>query len=387
MDRMCLAHCLYDDVRNPWCAGGGAVRVREVYARLAPEHDITVVTGWAPDMPGCERRQGVRYIHVGRQRSYAGSRLAYSAQALSWVRPLRCDLWIWEYSPYAPLFPTSQERRDGLVLVHHTVGWQALHAHPVLGWVALALEGYLLRGWPHVLVGAPSWQQLIQRRLPRARVWCVPSGIDPALLEEEETFLYDDGVPLGRTAGGERMASNAPFVVYLGRLDPWVKGLDTLLEAWSLVDTGARLLLAGRGDIRPVHQLADRWRVADRVTLLGSVDEGLKRQLLRACLFSVAPSRYEGWCIAALEAQACGKPVVASDIPGLRDAVLDRQTGVLVRPADAGSLAEAMQRLLDSQELRLRYGAAAKEHARRYTWLEIARQQEAVYRGVLEERG
>ena len=80
--------------------------------------------------------------------------------------------------------------------------------------------------------------------------------------------------------------------------------------------------------------------------IIGNVDEERQGELLRRALMVCVPSRYEGWCMVAVEAAAAGKAVLGTDIDGLRDAVRHDETGVLVPPEDVGALAEGMRALI-----------------------------------------
>ena len=98
------------------------------------------------------------------------------------------------------------------------------------------------------------------------------------------------------------------------------------------------------------------------------------------------PSRYEGWCIAAVEAAAASKPVIGTKIPGLVDAVRDGETGILVPSGDVGAIADAIRRLLDDPGERARLGAAGRIWAENFTWDRIARDQEQVYEAIVASR-
>ena len=95
------------------------------------------------------------------------------------------------------------------------------------------------------------------------------------------------------------------------------------------------------------------------------------------------PSEYEGFGLPALEALACGTPVVASNRSSLPEVV--GEAGVLVDPTDTGAMADAMQRVLEDERLQSRLSAAGPEQARSFTWRRMAEQTLAVYRAVSEQ--
>jgi rhamnosyl/mannosyltransferase len=144
------------------------------------------------------------------------------------------------------------------------------------------------------------------------------------------------------------------------------KGLDVLLRA--LVRVRATLVVVGRGKERfALANLAARLGLSNRVAFLGEVAESDRRILLHACDAFVLPSidNREAFGIAQLEAMACGKPVISSDLPtGVRYVNRHQVTGLLVPPGDVDALATALHRLLGDARLRATLGAAARQRAR-----------------------
>jgi glycosyltransferase involved in cell wall biosynthesis len=122
------------------------------------------------------------------------------------------------------------------------------------------------------------------------------------------------------------------------------------------------LVLVGEGPERPhVQALAAELGVADRVLCLGALPH-FSEWLGRADLF-LLPSETESFGLAALEALACGVPVIASDVGGLPEVVRHGETGLLVPPGDPAALAAAVASLLDDEPRRQRLGQAGREDA------------------------
>jgi glycosyltransferase involved in cell wall biosynthesis len=146
-----------------------------------------------------------------------------------------------------------------------------------------------------------------------------------------------------------------------------------------------RLLLAGDGPERErLRRLAVKLGLRERTEFLGDIaHEQVPATLARLDVFAM-PSTYEGFGVAALEAEAMEVPVVASAIYGLPDVVDDGVTGLLVPPKDVPALAQAILRLLSDEDERRRMGVAARAFvAERYSWQENARQMEALYQELL----
>ena len=137
---MRITHLIYDDLGNPWLAGGGAVRAREIYRRLAQHHEITIVCGAYPGAAAEEVVDGIRFIRVGNPRSYAISRLTFAWSALRALRETVFDVWVHEFSAFAPLWVTAARRRRGILLFQHFMGRHALAKHRLVGGAAWAAE-------------------------------------------------------------------------------------------------------------------------------------------------------------------------------------------------------------------------------------------------------
>lgn len=187
----------------------------------------------------------------------------------------------------------------------------------------------------------------------RARVVLCPSRAlaDAATaLEGRDVRVVTPGVALpDRVADPEE----PPHVLYVGRLSE-EKGVLELLEATA----GLPRVIVGDGPLRD--------RVPDAV---GFVPPGELGPYYERAAVVVCPSRREGYGVVAREAMAHGRPVVASAVGGLLDAVEDGVTGLLVPPGDTAALRAALERLLGDGELRARLGEAARARAReRFSW-------------------
>ncbi len=364
---MKICHLIYDDWKNPWLDGGGALRARKIYRRLADRHEITLVTGRFPGAPGEEHRDGLRILRVGSDHSYARSRLGYCRAAVACLESLEWDVWVHEFSAFAPLWVPRRLRGLGVLFFYHFVGHHALVKHPLVGGVSWAAEALTLRKYQRIVTISPSMQERVRARLQRksVRIDCVYTGVEARYfnLEPEEE----------------------PYLLYFGRTDVHTKGLDVLVRAFARIAPDypeLGLKMAGRGSARQMERLrrlVHRTAVADRIEVLGGVDEERKGELLRRALFVCAPSRYEGWCIAATEASAAGKAVLGTWIDGLQDAVRHGETGILVEAGSVEHLAQGMRRLLDDPRLRRSLGEKGRAWARRFDWDRIALDQEEVY--------
>ncbi|MGH0030076.1 MAG: glycosyltransferase family 4 protein [Myxococcota bacterium] len=207
------------------------------------------------------------------------------------------------------------------------------------------------------------------------RVSVVPSAVDPASLRSRRPRA-EIRAELG-AQGGECC------VLVLARLTRR-KGVDLLLDAVARQQQPVALWIAGDGPERPaLEERCARLGLAS-VRFLGRRDD--KGDLLLACDVFAMPSRAEGLGVAALEAMACERPVVASDVGGLSELV-DDTTGLRVAAEDVDGLRDALDRLAGDTALRHRLGAAGPARvARGHLPEQMADAYEAIYRDVLAGR-
>ena len=206
------------------------------------------------------------------------------------------------------------------------------------------------------------------------RIAVIPCGVDTELFQPMAQSTAKDllEVPPG------------PMLLYVGRLQP-IKGLETLLDAVARLGDSSRLYIVGgdadepepspmaRGSSARGHAGRLRARVRalglqDRVHFLGAQPQRRLRLFYAAADATVMPSAYESFGMVALEAMACGCPVVASRVGGLQTTVKDGATGYLVPEGDPVALAERLEGLLRDPAERARLGREASRWADDYRW-------------------
>jgi D-inositol-3-phosphate glycosyltransferase len=202
-----------------------------------------------------------------------------------------------------------------------------------------------------------------------------------------------------------------PMILFVGRIEP-LKGIDNLLRAIAqVVERRPELrgsavrpsspegqpadglcvpIIGGEADrihedeeMVRLQRLRERLGIEDVVTFLGSKNQDTLQYYYSAAEMVVMPSDYESFGMVALEAMACGTPVIASDVGGLAFLVKDGRTGYRVPAGDVGALADRITRLLMDELSRRRIGQRATCWAESYAWPNIAEQIEGVYQEVL----
>ncbi len=243
---------------------------------------------------------------------------------------------------------------------------------------------FALRRADHITATGLRLAEAATRYAPAGKpVTVVPYGVDLEVFRPRPSTDH-------RPALGGGDASSEVVMGAVARLSR-EKGLHYLLEAFAFVVdryTGARLVLAGEGpERRRLQRLAARLGLGERVQFLGEVPHEQVPQVLQGLDVFVMPSTYEGFGVAALEAEAVEVPVVASSIHGIPDVVVDGETGLLVPPRNRQALAEALLRLAGDADLRRRLGRAGRAFvAEHYSWEQNTAQMEALYEAALGER-
>jgi glycosyltransferase involved in cell wall biosynthesis len=218
---------------------------------------------------------------------------------------------------------------------------------------------YKRKKTPFIVVSPSTYQELLSR------------GFDSSLLVQvylavDHTLYRPTGVPRSPT----------PLIGYFGRLKRY-KSVEHLLQAASLVLRDVpemKVVIVGEGDDRPrLEAMACELNIQHAVSFTGFVSDQEKITLLQQMWFKVATSSKEGWGLTVTEANACGTPVVASNVPGLRDAVQDGKTGLLYRYGDIADLARKITLLLKDADLHARLSAGALAWAAHFSWDEAAR--------------
>lgn len=210
------------------------------------------------------------------------------------------------------------------------------------------------------------------------KISIAPCGVDL-------DFFSADGPTAARTAGHR--------ILSVGRLVPR-KGVDLVIRSLPYLresgfDDVELLIVGGGGDsgvldadpeVRRLLGLAAELGVADQVRLQGQVARGEMPAIFRSADAVVCAPWYEPFGIVPLEAMACGVPVVAAAVGGLRDTVVDHGTGLHVPPRDPEAIASALAMLLRNRSLRAELGNAGKVRARtRYSWDRVAAETEKAY--------
>ncbi|MBZ5700736.1 MAG: glycosyltransferase family 4 protein [Acidobacteriia bacterium] len=271
--------------------------------------------------------------------------------------------------PYVMLLHGLEERRNHAMAREAQKGrawyfrwknrvWQRLYHMPLYRWSITTADHA-------VVINRETWSMLqLKYRREIGRVWYIPNGIEPRFFLPRD---YPEGRALRLLFAGTWIDHKG--VYYL------CEGFETLAQRHPDV----RLTIAGCAANAETVKQAFAAGARDRVEVLPFVSAAEMPALYARHDIFVFPSLMEGLPIVLLEAMATGMPVVTTETCGMMDMVEDEYNGLLVKPADSAAFAAAIERMMDSPELRRQLGRAAQETMRRHTWERTAAQLEKVF--------
>jgi D-inositol-3-phosphate glycosyltransferase len=220
---------------------------------------------------------------------------------------------------------------------------------------------------------------------PQDRIAIIPPGVDLGLFHP---------IPLVEAKEFVESPLDHHTILFVGRIDP-IKGIDVWFQAMALIvqenpelrEKMCVCLIGGDVDeetprdaeMARLQSLKDELGIGDVVTFLGKRAQQCLPYYYSAADVVVMPSRYESFGMVALEAMACGVPVVASDVGGLSFVVRDGETGYLVPEGNPRALADCLGYLIRNPGLRAHLGRKAQQVASEYAWPRIADQVEELY--------
>ncbi|BBX08219.1 glycosyltransferase [Mycolicibacterium aichiense] len=375
-------------------AGGKSIYVAELSAAMAARgHDVTVYTRRSdPDSPRCivtSRGYTVVQVDAGPAKPLPETEVSHHLGKFShslaeqWVEEppdvVHAHYWTsgvaTELATRGTGIPTVQTFHELGAAKDRQLGRR--HADAT---ARTKLEGLVARhaSWI-VATHTDELQELIRLGCSRSHASVVPCGVDV------EKFS---------TTGPSVERGNRPRIVAVGTSLAH-KGFDTIIIALRAIPQ-AELVIVGGADVesladddevRRLSVLASELGVAERVVFTGAIPHDAMPEMLRSADVVLSTPWSEGFGIVPLEAMACGIPVVASAVGGVRDTIVHDVTGSLVPPRNPRAIAAATSTMLNDAFLRRSQGLAGRDRAcARYAWNEIADEVLRIYEGLLDAR-
>jgi len=250
----------------------------------------------------------------------------------------------------------------------------------------LWLYRWVYAGMDHIIAPSDELAEAVRSLgILEQKITFVPNGVD--------TEKFSPEVPAESIRRQYALAPDTRIVLCPRRLEP-KNGVKYLIEAIPAVlqrcpDTGFFIVGGSYPDqLALLQKRAHELGVLDHVTFTGSVPNADMPQWYAAADVVVLPSLKEATSIAGLEAMACGKPLVGTNVGGIPYLIDDGETGLLVEPKNHSQLADALIRVLTDDELRSEMGVRAREKAiRQFSWVRVAGTVQSIYERTLGRRG
>jgi glycosyltransferase involved in cell wall biosynthesis len=334
-------------------------------AEIAAGHEVVAVCADGPLVERI-RAAGIRVETVGFSRDLVSTDhiVAYQ-QLVELFRAERFDM-VHVHTPVAAFIGRLAAKRADVPQVIYTAHGFYFHERmaDLKRWAFMALEWFAGRA-THVLFTQAEEDAATARRLGLCKggvIEAIGNGVDPARFHPPT----DDGAERAATRQSLDTPDDAMVVMVIGRLVA-EKGYPELFKAVARLNAilwviGERLPSDhAKGIAREIDAATADPALGPRLRLLGGRDD--VPALLRAADIYTLPSHREGMPRSILEAMMSGLPVVATDIRGAREEVVDGETGRLVPATDPAALAEALGALIDDGALRARFGTAGRKRA------------------------
>ncbi len=350
----------WEDLSNPQ-AGGAEVHLQEILKRIVRwGHKVTLLCSGFPGCLPTEEIDGIRIIRKG-------SRLNFNLVApFALKKLLKEENWdvVIEDINKIPFYTPLYCRLPILVVIPHLFADSVFkEINFVLGLYIFLAEkpiSWFYKGCKIMVISESTKDDLVQRSLPSHDIHVVHCGIDHKL------YHFDPSVP----------KESSPTVIYLGRLKKY-KSVDHLLWAFSLTLAkipDAKLVIVGEGDYkRNLIELVKKLKLGDKIEFTGFVSSAEKIRRLQSAWVAVCPSLKEGWGLTNIEANACGTTVIASNVPGLKDSVVDDQTGLLFEYGNVQQLSDQLVKILSDGDYRKKLTEGGLNWANRFSWNEAAK--------------
>ncbi|MEM2146877.1 MAG: glycosyltransferase family 4 protein [Candidatus Jordarchaeaceae archaeon] len=341
------------DIKNPE-AGGAEIHLHELFKRIAQRgHQVTLL---ASRYKGCKEEEitdGIRVIRIGTIFTFPFSVFLFYITKFGF-RKNNFDFVIDDISKI-PVFTPLYVKKPIIAIMHHIHGKTLFKELPffmaVFAYICEWLMPFFYKKIPIITVSESTRNELILRGIPKNNIEIIYNGVNHE--------LYVPG-----------KKSEKPLIIYVGRVKKY-KQLEDLIKAFSIIKNSGEsieLVIAGRGDYH--EELKDFVKKIgiDSVKIYRNITEQEKINILQKGWIYAITSMKEGWGLSVIEANACGTPIIAYRVPGLKDAVKNGQTGFLVKNRDIKELANTIEMLVSNTELRKKLTNSTTEWAKNFDW-------------------
>lgn len=354
--------------------GGAQIHVRDLSAALrAAGHDTVVLAGMNGVLADDLRAHGVPFYSLPHLARSVGP--LYDVRCLSelrdTLRQIRPDI-ISTHSTKAGFLGRIAGKTLGIPTLFTAHGWGFTEGRPPLQAMAFWAIERTTAAWADRIITVCESDRM--------------AAVRARLTSSDRLVTIHNAMPDIDETLRARPGESPPRLVMVARLSHW-KDHPTLLQALAgLLELDWELELIGDGPLRgQIEELAQRLDLSSRVRFLGFCRD-VPSRLAQAQVFLLA-SKWEGFPRSILEAMRAGLPVVATDVGGVRESVVDGVTGFVVPRQDPVHLRQCLRKLIANPELRVQMGAAGRtRYEEEFTFDRLVERTTKVYQVVLERR-
>ncbi len=238
------------------------------------------------------------------------------------------------------------------------------------------LDKLLIRKWDKIItVSQATKKDLIKKfSLKPSKINIVLNGLDPQIKPQKKDKNLVKKLKL----------SGKITLLYLGQLTRR-KNVEFLLKVIQKLSPDFRLLIVGNGSLKSsLMEDAAQKKLKNKIFFTGFIQRGKKVKYLNLCDLFLYPSKKEGFGLSVLEAMACGKPVICSDIPALREIVKNQKNGFLLNTNKVKDWVFLIKKLAKSKETRDKIGERAQKVKHKFSWSKTAQATIKVYQNQLK---
>jgi len=364
----------WQDLSNP-LAGGAEIHFEEILKRVVSQgHEVSLL---CCNYPGGKQHETINGIDIHR----AGSRNTFNFVvpflARRVLKKKQYDIIVEDVNKvpfYLPLFFNLPH----LVVIPHLFATTIFRETNfiVASYVYLSEKPltFVYRKSNFLAISQSTKDELVSRGIDQSKVGVAECGVDHAFY-----------TPDASTPRLER-----PTLIYLGRIKKY-KSVHHLIKALPLIKhqiPNISVVIVGDGDyLGALKRLTRQMNLEDTVRFTGYVSAEEKRDLLRRSHISIYPSPKEGWGITNIEANACGTPVIAANVPGLKDSVSVGKSGLLYPYGNLQKMADSIIQMLTDDDMYRSLSAGALDWAARFVWDDCANGSFAWIQKTCDERG
>lgn len=351
MSKKVIIFSNYDDIKNPYYAGGGAIAIHETAKRLSKSYAVTVITGKYPGSTN-EIVEGISYERIGiTQGGPKLGQLAYQFILPFIAIQKKSDIWFENFTPpfSISLLPFLPNKRV-VGLVHMLSGLDMRRKYFLPFDV---IESLGLRFYKEIVVTTEAIEKTVSQAAPQTKIFIITNGITPMDLAKRAK----------------------KHLLFIGRIEVNQKGLDLVLEAIATIKTKLRypLMIAGSGEQKQLTLLSTliaQYGLQKQVQIVGKITGKQKQRVFEEAAMIIVPSRFETFSLTCLEALASGVPLITFGIVGL--SWIPKQVRVVIKPFLPEKLGEAILSLSTHEKERSRLIKEGRKFAQKFSWDSVA---------------